>query len=79
MTLLKEDGSLDVERIKRLPYKEYIIETANYSQEQIDEIYASIPLYESKRSKRAIVVDSLQEENEGGFWINAFDVVNNIV
>ena len=42
MALLKEDGSLDVERIQELPYKEYLHALSNFTKERYDEYVSKI-------------------------------------
>ena len=44
MALLKKDGSLDVERIQKLPYNEYIHVISNFTKEQYDEYVSRIPI-----------------------------------
>lgn len=43
MALLKEDGSLDVERINNLPFEEHVREISNLSQEQFKEYFSKLP------------------------------------
>ena len=47
MALLKEDGSLDVERINQLPLEEYMEEMGTLTQEQIEEYISKLPINES--------------------------------
>lgn len=57
MALLKEDGSLDIERINKLPYEEYMDEMGTLSEEQIKEYISKIPLNESNEPMRAVKVN----------------------
>lgn len=80
MALFKEDGSLDIERINRLPFKEHVKEMASLSIAQIHEYFSKQPLNESKGHTRAVMVDfTLEEALAGGFMYDAIEVVNNIV
>ena len=47
MALLKEDGSLDIERINNLPYEEYMEEMGTLTQEQVKEYISKLPINES--------------------------------
>ena len=44
MALLKEDGSLDVERINKLPYEEKIHEISKLTREQVEEYFSKLPI-----------------------------------
>lgn len=63
MALLKEDGSLDVERINQLPIDEYIHEIENLTNEQFEEYTSKRPINESKETTKAIFVDYTLEED----------------
>ena len=45
MALLKEDGSLDIERINQLPIEEYMEEVGNFTNEQRKEYYSKSALF----------------------------------
>lgn len=76
MALLKEDGSLDIERINKLPIEEYIKEIGTLTEEQYKEYLSKLPINESKEPTRAIRVDyTLEEELEKGGVI-AEDFIN---
>ena len=47
MALLKEDGSLDIERINKLPIEEYIKEIGTLMEEQYKEYLSKLPINES--------------------------------
>ena len=74
MALLKEDGSLDVERIRHLQIEEFVKEYGKLSREQIKEYWSRIPLDESKNCDRirAAEIDSFIENN----GVNAMDFLN---
>ena len=63
MALLREDGSLDVERINALPYEEYMDEIGSLTEEQIMEYISALPPDESKEPVRAVEVDYSMEED----------------
>ena len=62
MALLKEDGSLDIERINALPYEEYMDEIGSLTESQYNEYRASVPLNESKELAQPVNVDYTLEE-----------------
>ena len=75
---LKEDGSLDIERINNLPIEEYMDVMGDLTQEQIKEYVSKLPTNESQEPVRAVVVDyTLEEELERGSVI-AKDYINNM-
>ena len=64
---LKEDGSLDVERINKLPIDEYTDVMGDLTQEQYKYYLSKTPINESQEPVRAVVVDyTLEEELERG-------------
>ena len=76
MSLLKEDGSLDIERINKLPLEEYMEEMGTLTEEQVKEYLSKVPINESKEPTRAVVVDyTLMEDLEKGTVI-AEDFIN---
>ena len=79
MAYLKEDGSLDIERINSLPYEEYMDAMGDLTQEQVQEYLSKLPIDESDEPMRAVVVDyTLEEELERGSAFDAEEVINNI-
>lgn len=78
MVFLKEDGSLDIERINKLPLEEYMDMMGDLTQEQISEYVTKLPINESKDPMKAVIVDyTLEEEIERG-GIIAEDLINNL-
>lgn len=71
MALLKEDGSLDIERINKLPIEEYMDVVGDLTEEQYEEYLSKLPINESKEPIRVIKVDK-------PMGVNADDVINNI-
>jgi hypothetical protein len=73
MALLKEDGSLDVERIDKLPFEEYMDAMGDLTQEQVKDYISKLPINESNEPMRAIKVDSIFDVG-----VNADEVINNL-
>ena len=67
MALLKEDGSLDIERINKLPLEEYMEEMGTLTEEQVKEYLSKVPINESKEPMRAVVVDLPMGVDAEGF------------
>ena len=78
MALLKEDGSLDIERIQKLPYKEYIHEISNFTKEQYEEYVSKIPINESQGTVIPIVVEDVEDYLRNNGYVNAWDVINKL-
>lgn len=77
MGLLKEDGSLDVERINKLPYEEYMEEMGTLTETQVNEYLSALPINESKEPVHAVKVNyTLEEELKQGAVI-ASDYIKN--
>ena len=74
MALLKEDGSLDIERINNLPLKEYMDEMGCLSKEMINEYITKLPIKESKEPMKATIVDSVEE-----YGVDADEMLNEIM
>jgi hypothetical protein len=75
--LLKEDGSLDIERINKLPIEEYMEEIGNFTNEQRKEYYSKSPINESKEPARSVVVDyTLEEDIERNGSVLLDDLLN---
>ncbi len=77
MVFLKEDGSLDIERINALPLLEYADMMGDLTDEQMNEYIAKQPINESKGPKRIVHVDFTGEEAiQRGIMVDAEDVLN---
>lgn len=74
MALLKEDGSLDVERINKLPYEEYMDEMGTLSEEQIKEYISKLPLNESNEPMQAVKVNYRMGED----GVDAMELINSL-
>ena len=77
MSLLKENGSLDVERIRALPIDEYMEEITHFSKAQHQEYVSKLPVKEPSDTRK-IVHGSLKEDLESGKSFDMREVVNNI-
>lgn len=62
MKYLKEDGSLDVERINKLPIDERLHEIGKFTKEQVEEYFSKAPIKESHRPITPIKVDYKMED-----------------
>ena len=79
MALLKEDGSLDIERINSLPLEEYMEAMGDLTEEQIKEYNSKLPLNESNEPMRATEVDySFDDAIQSGRMVNAEVFINNL-
>lgn len=74
MKFLKEDGSLDIERINQLPLEEYMDMFGEFTQEQVNEYNSKLPINESKEPMKAVVVDYPMEED----GVDAEELINNL-
>lgn len=78
MKLIKEDGSLDIERINTLPHDDYVHVISHLTQEQRKEYISKLPINESNQTIQPIVVNSLDDFLRDGEWIDAEDFLNNL-
>jgi hypothetical protein len=78
MALLKEDGSLDVERINKLPLDEHIKEIESLTEEQYKEYLSRLPINESQTPMHAVMVDYTLEDELSRGCVIAEDFVNNL-
>lgn len=77
MAYIKEDGSLDVERINKLPYEMYMEVMGTLTEAQVNEYLSSLPINESKEPVQAVKVNyTLEDELEQGAVI-ASDYIKN--
>lgn len=73
MALLKEDGSLDIEKMNSLPLEEWMDVMGDLTQEQVEEYLSKLPINESNEPMRAINVDSTFDVG-----VKADVVINNL-
>ena len=62
MALLKEDGSLDVDRIRKLPFEDKKRELSRFTREQMNEYVSKIPINESHEPVKVVEVDYKMED-----------------
>lgn len=62
----KEYGSLDIKRINRLPYEEYMNTMGKLTQVQIEEYLPKLPIYEFNEPFNGVVDYTLEDELEIG-------------
>lgn len=80
MAFLKEDGSLDVERINRLPNEEFEMVLLSLTEEQLDEYYTNQPICESIPTIVPTKVNhTLEEALESGTIVDAKKFLNDIL
>ena len=79
MVYLKEDGTLDVERINNLPIEEYMEVIGNLTKEQYQYYLSKLPINEGNEHTKAVVVDyTLEDEIERGTAVDADAFLNEI-
>lgn len=79
MVFLKEDGSLDIERIDNLPLLGYYDMLGDLSESQIEEYSAQLPINESKLPLQSTKVDfTIAEGIENGILVDAEDFINKL-
>lgn len=76
MAFLKEDGSLDIERINKLPYEEYMDEIGRLTEKQFAEYLSKLPIDESHGPMRAVKVDYTMEDEYARGAVNLEDYLN---
>lgn len=74
MVYLKEDGSLDIERINKLPIEERCKVVASLTRKQMKEYLSKQPINESKNSTRSIRVNKPMEE----WGVDAIEFLNKL-
>ena len=71
MALLKEDGTLDIERINNLPREERMREIGSFTREQFQEYLSKTPINEGYTHTRVIKFDK-------PMGVNLSDVIRKI-
>ena len=72
MKYLKEDGSLDVERIHQLPIEEYAKIVSSFSDSQLAYYISKLPVSESQQPIKAVFVDyTMEDEIRRGTGVDA--------
>lgn len=79
MALLKEDGSLDIERINKLPIIEWMNFMGELTDEQFEEYKKNCPLNEGINSEMVHIVHcTMEEDMETAGFIRLSDVLNKL-
>ena len=78
MALLKEDRSLDIERINKLPLDEKEKEIGSFTRDQYQEYLASLPINEGKEHSKAVTNSRTIEEALALGYVYAQERINNI-
>ena len=77
MVFLKEDGSLDIERINNLPLLEYYDMLGTLTEAQVEEYCSTIPLNEMKKPLQTTKVDfTIEEAIASGTMVDAEKFIN---
>ena len=63
MIFLKEDGSLDIERINNLPLEEHMKVVGSFTQEQFKEYISTIPIDKFHSCTRSVKVNYSMDED----------------
>lgn len=78
MALLKEDGSLDVERIRKLSYEEKRREMSKFTREQMEEYFSKVPINESNKPITPVKVNYSMEDLLAKGWATSEQLSNMI-
>ncbi len=77
MELLKEDGSLDIERINKLPITEFMDVIGDLTEEQFKEYMSKLQISESNEPIHSVMSLSLQDELAKGTIVSSEGLINN--
>ena len=79
MQYLKEDGSLDISKLNKLPIEEFTNVFPTLTQEQKEEYWSKSPLNEGKMGTQPVYVDyTLEEDIERNGTVLADDLIYNL-
>lgn len=79
MQYLKEDGSLDISKLNKLPIEEFTNVFPTLTQEQKEEYWSKSPLNEGKMGTQSVYVDyTLEEDIERNGTVLADDLIYNL-
>ena len=76
MALLKEDGSLDIERINQLPYEEKRHMMSEFTREQMEEYFSKVAINEANKPITPVRVDYKMEDLLANGWGTLDDIYN---
>ena len=77
MVFLKEDGSLDMDKINNLPIKEFIEVIEDMTMEQYKEYTSKLPINEGRHTAKEVEFYSLNEVLEKGIGFDLREYLNN--
>lgn len=72
LDFLNGDGSLDIERINKLPFEEYMNVLGEFTTEQTEEYISKMPKIESNEPIKAIEVEYGFDDERSGVDIDDF-------
>lgn len=79
MVYLKEDGSLDIEHINRLPIEEYMEIIGKLTDEQYNYYVSTLPINEGKQHTKAVIVDyTMEDEIKRGTGVDIEDFLKEL-
>lgn len=76
MIPLKEDGSLDIEGINKLPFEEYMDTMGDLKPTQVQEYLSKLQIKESQEPMHAIKVNYGREDERSG--VDASELIQNL-
>ena len=78
MIPLKDDGTLDVERINELPIEEYMDVIRDLTEEQYEYYQSKTPLDEESGPVKAVDFYPLEEVIERGIGVDVDEIINKL-
>lgn len=78
MAYLKEDGSLDIERINQLPLEEYMDVIGDLTTEQYKYYCSKSPICEGRQQTKVVEFLPMDEIIERGIGVDADVFLNNL-
>lgn len=66
MVFLKEDGSLDLERIDQLPVEKFMDMLGEFTSNQMEEYLSKLPVVDANKCPRFILVDYGRDDPRSG-------------
>lgn len=77
MEYLKDDGSLNIEQINKLPFEEYMDAMGDLTISQVKEYLSKLHLKESSEPMQAIKVDYDRNDQRSG--VDATELIQNLM
>lgn len=66
MVFLREDGSLDIDRIDQLPVEGHMDMLGEFTSKQMEEYLSKLPVFDESQCPRAIIVDYGRDDPRSG-------------